>query len=295
MEFWDWYHRRLVKDPGFRRDFPAQKSFSKLRAAIAGLYAKTGHFREAGDAFREATLLYPASPEASFRYIQEVLLPMRRWTQIEDIMDFTDRVDPNNSRTAGMRDYVQRLRQVTEDISRLQQKAASGKLTPGESIHLAQCYLSLGHAQMAAQTLRKLLEKPEVNGNFEILFRCAQLMAQSGQRGDAAQTAKKAAAVVPGNLDPAFLRELAQILLEGGLVVEADQQMNAYLRVRGRDADAWMQLAIIKDAVGDAYAAQNAIRQAYQIDPNVAQDKLRSSEKLQRIAAPLFRRRMPQQ
>ena len=77
-EFWDWYHRRLVKDPGFRRDFPAQKSFSKLRAAIAGLYAKTGHFREAGDAFREAVMLYPASPEASFRYIQEVLLPMRK-------------------------------------------------------------------------------------------------------------------------------------------------------------------------------------------------------------------------
>ena len=292
MEFWDWYHRRLVKDPGFRRDFPAQKSFSKLRAAIAGLYAKTGHFREAGDAFREATLLYPASPEASFRYIQEVLMPMRRWTQIEDILDFTDRVDPNNSRTAGMRDYVQRLRGITEDVEHLQRKAASGKISAQESFHLAQCYLSLGQFHMASRAVRKALEKPETGKNFQMLCLGAQLLAQANQRGDAAQTAKKAVAAMPGNADPMMHRELSRILMEGGLNVEAEQQLNAYLRVRGRDADAWMQMAILKDAIGDAYGAQNAIRQAYNIDPNAAAERLRSNEQLQRIAAPLFRRRM---
>ena len=41
--------RRLLKDKAFRRDFPAQKSFSKLRAAIAGLYIKQGLIREYKD------------------------------------------------------------------------------------------------------------------------------------------------------------------------------------------------------------------------------------------------------
>ena len=57
--------RRLLKDRAFRRDFAAQKSFSKLRAAIAGLYSHAGLYREAEQAFHEAVLLYPASPEAS--------------------------------------------------------------------------------------------------------------------------------------------------------------------------------------------------------------------------------------
>ena len=110
MEFWDWYARRLLKDPAFRRDFPAQKSFSKLRAAIAGLYADTrnksradGDFQKynslAAQAFREAVTLYPASPEATFRYIQEILGSANKWDVILDMVSYTDRVDPNNSRT----------------------------------------------------------------------------------------------------------------------------------------------------------------------------------------------------
>ena len=57
------------------------------------------------------------------------------------------------------------------------------------------------------------------------------------------------------------------------------------------DVDAWMQMAIVKEALGRTPDAHNAIRQAYQINANAAAEKLRSSEELQRIAAPLFRRR----
>jgi tetratricopeptide (TPR) repeat protein len=155
MEFWDWYMRRLLKDKAFRRDFPAQKSFSKLRAAIAGLYSHTGRYREAEQAFREAVLLYPASPEASFRYIQEVLLPTRKWDVINDILDFTDRVDPNNSRTGSMRGYAQRMRQLTDQIGALQAKAAKAPLSAHENLMLAQCYLQLGQTGAARGFTKK--------------------------------------------------------------------------------------------------------------------------------------------
>ena len=46
LDFWDWYTRRLTGDRRFVRDVVARKSFSKLRSAIAGLYAarrRLGH------------------------------------------------------------------------------------------------------------------------------------------------------------------------------------------------------------------------------------------------------------
>ena len=290
MEFWDWYQRRLLRDPAFRRDFPAQKSFSKLRAAIAGLYANRGQTSIADQAFREAVLLYPASPEATFRYAQEVLMPMRKWTAINDLLDYTDRVDPNNSRTTQMRDYVKKLKTVTENITRLQAKAAQGGMSLQENLELAQNYLSVGHNGAAANAIRKLLARPDAN-SFDPLYVSATTLAQCGQRGDAANAMKRALALVPPNLDPRFRREMAAVLAEGGLMAESESCMEEYLRIQPKDADAWLQLAIVKDALGKTYDAQNAIYQAYQADKGVFNQRLQSSEQLQKIAAPLFRRK----
>ena len=290
MEFWDWYQRRLLRDPAFRRDFPAQKSFSKLRAAIAGLYARSGQIANADQAFREAVLLYPASPEATFRYAQEVLMPMRKWNPITDLLDYTDRVDPNNTRTKQMRDYVNRLKTVTGNIARLQEKASKGPLTVNESMELAQNCLAIGQMGMAADILRRTLSGPDA-GSFDIQYLGATLLSQCGQRGDAANAMKRALSIAPSNLDPRARREMAAVFAEGGLMAEADACLNEYLRVQPKDADAWLQLAIVKDALGQTHEAQNGIYQAYQADKNIFNQRLQANEQLQKIAAPLFRRR----
>ncbi len=289
MEFWDWYQRRLLRDPAFRRDFPAQKSFSKLRAAIAGLYARSGQTSVADQAFREAVLLYPASPEATFRYAQEVLMPLRKWNAITDLLDYTDRVDPNNTRTGQMRDYVKKLQPITEKITQLQDKATHGGLSASENIELAQSQMSLGQTVQAASTIRRLLARPEANA-FDVLYLSATILAQCGQRGDAGNAMKRALPLVPANLDPRIRREMAAVLAEGGLMAEADACLGEYLRTQPKDADALLQLAIIKDALGKSYDAQNAIYQAYQADQQVFSQRLQSNEQLQRIAAPLFKK-----
>ena len=288
MEFWDWYHRRLLRDPAFRRDFPAQKSFSKLRAAIAGLYADRGLLMQADEAFREACLLYPASPEATFRYIQESLVKHGRWQTIFDLLDYTDRVDPNNTRTKDMRGYMQRLRGVLEEITRLQAKK---DLDVNEMFQLAQLQSSVGQNGSAIRSLNAALAKAGANAGFDQLYTAGHLYRQCGQRGEAARLMKQALGKMPGNLDPRLKREMASILAEGGLNAEAETCLNDYLRTAGNDVDAWMQMALIKEALGRTPEAHNAIRQAYQINANAAAEKLRSSEELQRIAAPLFRRR----
>jgi predicted Zn-dependent protease len=291
MEFWDWYMRRLLKDRAFRRDFPAQKSFSKLRAAIAGLYSHTGRYREAEQAFREAVLLYPASPEASFRYVQEVLLPTRKWHVVEDVLDYTDRVDPNNTRTGAMRSYTQRMKQITDQISALQAKASKGNLSPVEHILLAQCYLQLGQTSAARGFIKKALDAKDAANNFECQYRSAQILTQCGQRGDAAQAAKRALEIMPPNAPPPIRKELAMTLIEGGMAAEANNQLNEYLRVQPKDAEAWLAAALAKDALSQVTESQRAIIQAYQSDANLTMERIRSNEALQRIAAPLFRRK----
>ena len=288
MEFWDWYQRRLLRDPAFRRDFPAQKSFSKLRAAIAGLYADRGLMAQADIAFREACLLYPASPEATFRYIQECLARQNRWNAIFDLLDYTDRVDPNNTRTRDMRSYMQRLRGVLGEIQRLQAKK---ELSVNDQMQLAQLQCSVGQVGAAAHTLRTVLAKAGSDANFDLLYTAAEIYRQASQRGEAARVLKAALGKMPGNLDPRVTREMSAIFLDGGMAAEAEQCLNTYLRAQPNDVDAWMKLAIAKDALGYTQDAYNAIRQAYQLNAQQAAECLRASEELQRIAAPLFRRR----
>ena len=218
---------------------------------------------------------------------QEVLMPLRKWNAITDLLDYTDRVDPQNSRTRQMRDYVKKLQPLTDNITRLQGKSAQGGLTPSESIELAQTHLSLGQTVMAASTIRKLLAQPAANA-FDVLYLSATILAQCGQRGDAANAMKRAKPLIPANLDPHVRREMAAVFAEGGLMAEANECLNEYLRAQPKDVDALLQSAIVNDALGKTYEAQSAIYEAYQANPQLFNQRLQTSEQLQKIAAPLF-------
>lgn len=66
-KFWKKQIALLEKQPGFESNTEARKAFSKLRSAIAGVYAYRKMPGEAEAAFRQALRLYPLSPEANFR------------------------------------------------------------------------------------------------------------------------------------------------------------------------------------------------------------------------------------
>lgn len=152
-DFWDWYARRLLDDPMFRRDFAAQKSFSKLRAAIAGLYRTQNRRSDAAQAFREAHLVYPSSPEATFRYVSEILLPLDRLDVIAELMDYTDALDPNGGRTTRIRSYID----LRREIDRLEAEVKSGAASPDAAWSLGAAYAKLGRVGEAASLYRKLV------------------------------------------------------------------------------------------------------------------------------------------
>jgi tetratricopeptide (TPR) repeat protein len=294
MEFWDWYWRRLLRDDAFRRDFPAQKAFSKLRAAIAGLYLKQGRFNLGAKAYREACHLYPASPEASFRYCQEVLLGSRKWDQIVDILDYTDRVDPNNKRTAPFRDYVTRVHAMTTQIAALQREQIELRkknlpFPPEKQLMLARALYETGQNQLAAFNAKDAV-KDEKTSDFSILFGAARILSLCGQRADAVNVMMRAKAVMPRQLDGAIVREIGAVLAEGGHTTEAVQVYTDHLRANPADADAWLQLAILQHASGQLPAAENSILMAIQYNQPRAVEIINANTVLMSIADPLFRR-----
>lgn len=157
MDFWNWYTKRLLSDPMYRRDFAAQKSFSKLRASIAGLYVRQNRIGEASEAFREAHMLYPASPEATFRYISEILMRTQKFSVISDLLEYTDLIDPNNTRTTRIKEYLNSILRVSEFENFKQDKwlesiVAAG-LSDGDYYKLAVAYHELGYREKAAQIM----------------------------------------------------------------------------------------------------------------------------------------------
>jgi tetratricopeptide (TPR) repeat protein len=249
-DFWDWYTRRLLDDKMYRRDFAGQKSFSKLRAAIAGLYQKQGRFREGAQAFREACLLYPASPEATFRYVQESLLPFRRWDVVNELMDYTDMIDSKNKRTAGLREYVARISALTSEIERIEELQRSGKINDRDRFMLSRCYFEVGRVQEAGQLMRSIFEKLTGVEQMQIA---------------------------------------ASILMSAGLSADAETAYNRYLRSNPRDANAWAELAKLQYRTGRKQVARQSFIQGYNIDRQMLFQRLQRDQELYEIAAPLFR------
>ena len=252
-DFWDWYMRRLLNDPMYRRDFAGQKSFSKLRAALAGLYQKQGRYREGAQAFREAMLLYPASPEASFRYAQECLLPFRKYDIALELMDYTDKIDPNNRRTASLRGYVKRIQMVTAALGRLEARRHDTKnpMSVDEIFELAQCYYEIGRIGDAGQLMRGVVDRLD---------------------------------------DAPSLRAAVQVLKEAHIDADAEKAMSKYLKVTPNDANAWADLAKMQQKLGMRSAAQQSFIQAYRLDKNGIYERLKRDQDLYEIAKPLFQR-----
>ena len=253
MDFWDWYTRRLLDDPMYRRDFAGQKSFSKLRAAIAGLYQRQGRYREAAQAFREAVALYPASPEATFRYAQEILLPFRKWDVVLEMMDYTDQIDPNNHRTSSLRNYIVRFRELSADVARLEAKRANKiPLSQKDVVDLARCYFELGRVSEAVQLVR---------GSFDSLT------------------------------DAPSLRFAATIFHDAKAAADEEKALTRYLKLNpNTDAMAWADLACLQYRTGRTQAAQQSFIKGYQIDRQTLFARLQKDHELYELAMPLFQR-----
>ncbi len=293
LDFWDWYIRRLLRDPMFRRDLPAQKSFSKLRSAIAGLYVSQGLRGEAERAFQEARDLYPVSPEANFRLVQEVLLPQSRTAEAIDILDAYNQADPNNERGYGFVSYIRRVASTEARVRELSARLQANKnLTPDEAFELASSLRELGQNEAAAnylEQLAKLSTQP-----LERLFEIGILLGGYKRFPAAVQALDVVQSRLPANIPPERLLEMVRVYGEAGQTGKIAPLLYRYLQLRPKDWEAWIDYATLCAMQQQAQQMQYSLQQAITHGRLEALQRIHEHPILSKAAEPLMRQLIQQ-
>ncbi len=294
MDFWDWYTRHLLRTPMFRRDLPAQKSFSKLRSAIAGLYAAHGTRAESEKAFQEARTLYPVSPEANFRLIQEVLLTQARYAEAIDILDEYNRRDPNNERGFGFVDFIKRVRDTETRVRELTAKAQVSKtLSPEDAFELALAYRDLGQNESAANYLNQLVAIPALP--VDKLLEIGSLLSSMKKTENAVATMDAVMARLPPNFPAEKLLEIVKVYGEAGKAEKMGPPLSRYLQLRPNDWQAWLDMATLSAMKQQQQQMQFALQKAIELGKGQALQRIQENSMLRQVAAPFLQQLMQQQ
>jgi thioredoxin-like negative regulator of GroEL len=190
----DWIEKTYLRhdydgftgDRRFLHDDDAQKSFSKLRSSIGGIYAwrltqapleyrpksDAEHQRllkETEFAFRQAFAFCPYSPEAVFRYAQ-LLLQLQRFDDALLLAETCLKLDPYNGQVRGLVESVKRYKKESGGIeqarSTLQQMEDAVRKNPADfqaAFNLASTYLSIQQTDRAVQILDGVLNSPQAD------------------------------------------------------------------------------------------------------------------------------------
>jgi len=242
--FWDWYCRRLLSDQKFLRDAVARKTFSKLRGAIAGLYAARGLYDEAEYAFHQAIALYPLSPEANFR-MADVFLARGRTAEARAIITEFLKGDPQNDKIREFLGFIDQLESGARRIAEIEQHAQGGHLELREAVELAQLYRRHGRT-----------------AQFEQL--CANLLAQTG-------------------LPVEVYLELGRLAYEAQRAPLLDMALQRYVSLRPTDPNGWVELAAVRLLLGRSDDAVAALRNAVQVGGEAIRGQIRQDPRFEQL------------
>ncbi len=260
QEFWDWYTRRLHGDQKFIRDIVARKSFSKLRSAIAGLYANRGNFDDAELAFHQARTLYPLSPEANFRLTQEVLLRQRRIDDARAIIgDFHER-DPHNMKTPGFLNHLDSLNTLNARIRELQGLAPKGQLDFAKATELAQLYLKGGLRSNFQQLLDSLCKSQGLPAPYR--FQLAQLYQQGGFVNEMIAQLDQCADKMPADTPANVYLAIARMYATASQTTKTMTVLEKYLAKAPNDWKAWIDMAVMQLNTGNKTGALRSVEVA---------------------------------
>ena len=195
-EFWDWYVRRLIGDPAFRRDFAAQKSMARLRISIAKQYVNKGPraLRSARQAFRDSFVLSQLS-DCGVAYVNAALRE-ERWDVASDAVENVLLPnDPNDAMVRSMRGEIGRMRAAAEIIARLEPLAKAGTLGRAQTLNLASCYAVQGRYADAADAVRPFADQ---SGSPQDILFIASVLIRGGDSDNGSRALERYVRAVPG-------------------------------------------------------------------------------------------------
>ena len=280
MDFWDWYTRRFVAHPMFRRDVVAQKSFSKLRSAIAGLYAHRGMMREAEIAFREALDLYPLTPEAHFR-LAELYLRVTRFDDAAELIQSFGELDPANERADHFLQQIDQIKRMHLRVLDLEQQLRDGTITGQDALSLAGLYRQRGQLDRFRGLAETLVNNPQ--SPAFILLPLGRMYLQAGMQDRAGKTVNLALERMPANAPPETLLEALGVLRAIDDHESALGVLSQFLERRPDAWEQWIAMAELHAMRNDHDAAGSAVGAAIRFGGTEARIAVDTNPILRRI------------
>ena len=273
--------RGFVGDRKFIRDDQAQKSFSKLRGAIAGVYAwrvggsKPGSperqrmIQEADFAFRQAFAFCPYNAEVLFRYVNLLLSPeVQRLDDALLLARTSQKLDPFNSGISDLANHLQEMKaqRAALNPARLEQSLREKPQDFQLALNLASEYFQLGQTGAALQTLDRLLATS--NAPTELLRTLLQVYATLSNQPGVQRTVERLASEFQRN--PADLEAglaLAQGYRAIGQGLLAAQTLDQVLKSPNADANAVLHVAQQLVALNDYPRLEQALEKLSRLAP----------------------------
>ena len=280
-DFWDWYTRRLITSEKFVRDVVARKSFSKLRSALAGLYANRGMRNEAEVAFLEARKLYPLSPEANFR-LAEVYMRSGRFDKAKAIIGEFGDMDPANTKVNQFLQQIEHISGLNKRISDMEKEHKSGSLASDKALKLAELYRQAGRMNQFNAILSSMLSNKELPPVIQ--FQIAQAYERAKRYKEMDRALTQCLPRIPKNAPGQVFLDIARLFAKSKNAEGMRTAMKAYLERTPHDWRAWLDLASLEMQRGDVAQASSALGIATRYGGAEAQKLIKSNPTLTKIS-----------
>lgn len=228
--YWNKLCEEFGARPEFRRDSDAQKTFSKLRSAIGGVYANRRLVVEAEYAYKQALQLCPESPEANFRLAQ-LYMELGRPDDALATLQSLQKLDPLNDKIRTAIQQILNMKQSRQDVTQLEVNRANNPRDFGLLTQLAQAYSRVGQNDRIPPLLQSYL----------------------------AQT----------NIAPDDILQTAQAFVNIGHVDDAINALRLMMQRFPQDARAYFAFALIRTAQNNAAEAIPLLEKALELTPQL--------------------------
>jgi tetratricopeptide (TPR) repeat protein len=253
-DFWNWYTKRLTDNYRFRRDVVARKTFSKLRSAIAGIYAFRRMYDEAEYAFKQAIDLYPLSPEANFR-LADIYMQQFRFSDARAVIENFLTLDKENDK---VREFLGQIKDMESADAR--RRELEGMLAQGGDVNSA---LELANIYRR-MSLMQLFDGLTMN-----------IINQS-------------------NLPPAIILQVAQMYADMRKFDMLVTALERYLAREPGNPQVWVNLAAAQIMLGKTNEAYKSLKRATDIGGEAVRDLVRKDQRFNPIrGTPEFNQLIP--